>query len=253
MPWPFFSLQFGGLPDLKGGFFLPDTFFSMSFFFKSKSKSTARRNNWPDHHFKCSAAKCQFPNPPQVAAGRYTCQAFFHTGFHCDGVFDVPPQHANAAMQKHQRLEDARRKQELKDRRDEDARRQAAAEVAAKYEAARRAARNGYRTHAELQQHQPLARRAAQRKHHADQDVPPDYHAYPRRPVAPPTSRVAVQPQQPQIHNPPQRPVSLVPMQFYPNPQPHIRGLPIPPTSSESRVPLGHLSGHTHPEPSRRH
>lgn len=177
-------------------------------------------HHWPSpHHNKCSKSDCVYPNPPQAVAGRYSCNGKAR-GAHCEGYYDVSRKRASAVdhyfqakfaaeaeaqrkaeQQRRQDKQDAQMEQskarshraqlKLSQERDEEARRQAAAELHARYEAERmmKEARRGHGS-PEPQRHH-LERRAAQRKRHGEPQSPPPSRAIHFTQALPPQVQVA--------------------------------------------------------------
>ncbi|KAF8071790.1 hypothetical protein FPV67DRAFT_897756 [Lyophyllum atratum] len=228
--------------------------------FPSISKSKAKYpptlpSTWPPRHVKCSIPTCYFPNPPQAAPGQYTCKSGLYSGgLFCEGVFRVSRSVADDVMHNHrqemQRLDAAERSAQLKAaleeerkcsearkyQQQEEARRLAAAELAAILERDRaHSPRHGRKYPEELS----LGRRPAQRKRHGSDDIPPNSHEYHTRPTVAPQSHVLrrMEKRLPQTtHQGPREAAPAVPIRYHPNPQPHIRGLPIVP-EPQPRVP----------------
>ncbi|TFK40442.1 hypothetical protein BDQ12DRAFT_734411 [Crucibulum laeve] len=213
---------------------------------KSKQTSLPLPANWPSLlHNKCNNPQCRFPNPPQAVEGQYGCLGI-SGGFYCEGVYYVSAKSAEAVVRKHK--EEIRREEEdrrilalaaeaerqniLKYEREEAGRRQAAEELARRYEAEHRmrdAPRWIHRGHEHAsssryhEQHhhhqqsphpylsQSLERRVNQNKrqddHHFIRD--PRVFEYPREVPRPPvtvTHQVNAYHAAPQFHHAPQAP-----------------------------------------------
>ncbi|KAF8150031.1 hypothetical protein B0H34DRAFT_678951 [Crassisporium funariophilum] len=71
------------------------------FGFTKKNDASRLPLNWPSHlHNKCDVQTCIFPNPPQVAKGKYNCRGT--TGrLHCDGTYSVSSSAAASVVKQH--------------------------------------------------------------------------------------------------------------------------------------------------------
>ncbi|GLB40270.1 hypothetical protein LshimejAT787_0801410 [Lyophyllum shimeji] len=224
------------------------SFFTLLSRFRTKSPSPRPA------YIKCNISSCKFRNPRQVAPGQYTCKGLRSSGRPCKGVFYVSQSVANDAMHdqartiwrsnvddraarlKAEQEEERKRSEALRYQLEEDGRRLAAAQLAARLETDQSRAPShseGHRSPEPNTRHLPLERRPAQRRRNGVDNAPHGSHTrYPCLTVAPQfhASHYYQKPLPPQPQEPSHAPPPA-PIQYYPNPQPHIRGLPIPPES----------------------
>ena len=109
-------------------------------------------SDWPSYlHNKCNVPTCFYPNAPQAADGTFNCRGYWN-GSYCEGTYYVSPSIASSVMKnyKDQMARENRAKWNAKQAAemehpklvkaylDEEARRMAAEELAAKYDELRR-------------------------------------------------------------------------------------------------------------------